>query len=182
MQVNEIVTLGLSANEWFGLAGQLAMLGWIILIFLPRRIKPLFFIAQYAIPFSLSLLYAGLALSQYFISEGNYNSLSGVRTLFSNDYMLLAGWVHYLAFDLFIGAWIAQYADQLGMSRMIQAPIFLATFMFGPVGLILFFIIRTGFLNASPPIEADNPKSDDTVDETRRFKNASIAHKGAQHV
>ena len=179
MQVNEIVTTGLSANEWFSLAGQLAMLGWVILIFLPRRIKPLFFIAQYAIPFSLSLLYAGLALSQYFISDGDYNSLSGVRALFSNDYMLLAGWVHYLAFDLFIGAWIAQQADQLGMSRMIQAPIFLATLMFGPVGLILFFIIRAGFLNGTNQMAADNPKTGEAEDRPSR---AGVAVEGAQHV
>ncbi len=182
MQVSEIVTTGLSANEWFSLAGQLAMLGWIILIFLPRRIKPLFFIAQYAIPFSLSLLYAGLALSQYFINDGDYNSLSGVRALFSNDYMLLAGWVHYLAFDLFIGAWIAQYADQLGMSRMIQAPIFLATFMFGPVGLILFFITRTGFLNGTTPMEADTPKIGEAVDESETPNRAGVVLEGAQHV
>ena len=146
MQVNEIVSGGLSANEWFGWVGQMATIGWLILVFSPRRIKPLFFIAQYAIPFSLGLIYAGLALSNYFISDGGYNSLSGVRTLFNNDFMLLAGWVHYLAFDLFIGAWIAQQADKLGMSRLMQGPILIATFMFGPVGLILFFGMRIGFL------------------------------------
>jgi hypothetical protein len=149
MQVNEIVSGGLTANEWFGWVGQMATIGWLILVFFPRRIKPLFFIAQYAIPFSFGLIYAGLALSNYFISDGGYNSLSGVRTLFNNDFMLLAGWVHYLAFDLFIGAWIAQQADKLGMSRLMQGPILIATFMFGPVGLILFFGMRLGFLKNS---------------------------------
>lgn len=182
MQVNELVTTGLSPNEWFSLAGQLAMLGWVILIFLPRRIKPLFFIAQYAIPFSLSLLYAGLALSQYFIGDGDYNSLSGVRTLFSNDTMLLAGWVHYLAFDLFIGAWIAQQADKLGMSRMIQAPIFLATFMFGPVGLILFFIMRAGFLNGATLMRGENPKISEAVDESETSNHHGVALEEVQHV
>ena len=146
MQVSEITTAGLSANEWFGWAGQVATYGWFILVFLPRRIKPLFFIAQYGIPFSLSLLYAGLALSNYFVSDGGYGSLESVRTLFRNDFMLLAGWVHYLAFDLFIGAWIARQADILGISRLLQVPILIATFMFGPVGLLFFSGVRLGAL------------------------------------
>jgi hypothetical protein len=58
--------------------------------------------------------------------------------------MLLAGWVHYLAFDLFIGGWIAVEADKVGLNRLFQAPILVATFMFGPVGLALFLAMRAG--------------------------------------
>jgi hypothetical protein len=54
----------------------------------------------------------------------------------------LAGWVHYLAFDLLIGSWIAREADKLGLSRVIQAPILLATFMFGPLGYLLFRMVQ----------------------------------------
>jgi hypothetical protein len=145
MQLNEINAAGLSPDQWFGYAGQLAMIGWLILILLPRRFKWLFFVPQYLIPMALGLLYGGLALTTYFTSDGGYNSLGGVRALFENDYMLLAGWVHYLAFDLFIGAWIAKNADALGISRLLQAPILIATFMFGPVGLVLFFCMRAAF-------------------------------------
>ena len=56
--------------------------------------------------------------------------------------MLVAGWVHYLAFDLFIGTWIAVEAVKRGWNRLLQAPILVATFMFGPVGLLLFYITR----------------------------------------
>jgi hypothetical protein len=129
----------------FSVAGQAAMAGWLILIFLPRHIKPLFMIPQYLIPFGLGLLYGGLALSNFFTNEGGYGTLTGVRTLFENDYMLLAGWVHYLAFDLFIGAWIAREADLIGMSRLIQPVLLIATFMFGPVGLVLFLVMRAAF-------------------------------------
>ena len=142
MQLNELHASGISPDQWFGYASQLATLGWLMLIFLPRRIKPLFFIPQYVIPFSLGLLYAGLALTTYFTNEGDYGSLTGVRTLFDNDQMLLAGWVHYLAFDLFIGAWIARNADDLCISRLLQGPILITTFMFGPIGLVLFLCMR----------------------------------------
>jgi hypothetical protein len=143
IQMNEVVTATVSAQQWFSWGGQLATLGWFILVFLPRRIRPLFFIPQYLIPFSLGLFYSGLALTHYFTSAGGYNSLAEVRTLFDNDFMLLAGWVHYLAFDLFIGAWIARNADEIGVSRLLQGPILIATFMFGPVGLVLFLIIKS---------------------------------------
>lgn len=135
-----------SPEAMFGWAGQAAMLGWLILIFLPRRWPLLLAIPRYLIPFGLSLLYAGLALSHFFTVEGGgYNSLDEVAALLSSREMLLAGWVHYLAFDLFIGGWIAIEADKLGISRVIQAPILLGTFMFGPVGLALFLAMRTGY-------------------------------------
>ena len=51
--------------------------------------------------------------------------------------MLIAGWVHYLAFDLFIGVWIAERLDAERLSRWIQTPILIATFLFGPLGLLL---------------------------------------------
>jgi hypothetical protein len=146
MQLNEINAVGLSPDQWFGYAGQLAMFGWLILVLLPRRFKWLFFIPQYLIPLLLGLLYAGLALTTYFTSDGGYNSLAGVRMLFEDDRMLLAGWVHYLAFDLFIGSWIAKKSDALGISRLLQAPVLIATFMFGPVGLVMFFCMRASFL------------------------------------
>jgi hypothetical protein len=132
----------LTAEQLFGFAGQAASIGWLILVFLPRRINFLFFIPQYFIPFGLSLLYAGLALTYLNSGEGGFGSIGDVRKLFQNDFALLAGWIHYLAFDLFVGAWIARSSDEIGLSRLIQAPILIATFMFGPVGLVLFLSIR----------------------------------------
>ena len=158
MQVNEMLIGGLTAQDWFGWAGQLVMIGWVILVFMPRRIKPLFFVAQYLIPMSLGLLYSGLALTHYFTSDGGYGSIKQVRELFSNDFMLLAGWVHYLAFDLFVGAWISKKADTLGVSRILQAPILIATLMFGPVGLVLFLSMRMVFIRS--PTAAIKTSSD----------------------
>ncbi|WP_425409541.1 ABA4-like family protein [Hyphococcus sp.] len=129
----------------FSLANQLALAGWIILILLPRRYALLFAIPQYVIPLALSLLYAGLMFSNVYTVQGGYGSIDAVRALFSKDELLLAGWVHYLAFDLFIGAWIARQADGLGVPRLIQAALLLATFMFGPVGLALFMVMRAAY-------------------------------------
>ncbi len=127
----------------FSAAGTAAMAGWFILIFLPRRFAVLFAIPQFIVPFGLSLLYAGLILPNLLTVEGGgFGSISEVRTLFANDAALLGGWVHYLAFDLFIGAWIARRADLIGLPRIMQAPILVATFMLGPIGLAIFLSIR----------------------------------------
>lgn len=146
---------GISTDQWFGIAGQAAMVGWLILIFLPRaRFAPvgslLFAIPRFVIPFGISLLYAGFAMSYFFSVEGGgFGSLDEVATLLGSREMLLAGWVHYLAFDLFIGGWIAAEADKIGLNRIVQAPILLATFMLGPIGLATFLLIKASLLRAS---------------------------------
>ena len=133
-------------DQLFGWAGQAAMVGWLVLLLLPRRWPWLLALPRYVIPFGLSLLYAGLVMANFFtVDGGGYGSLADVKVLLSNDAMLLAGWVHYLAFDLFIGGWIAVNADKLGINRLVQAPILIATFMFGPVGLALFLAMRAGY-------------------------------------
>lgn len=130
-------------DQWFAIAGQAAMTGWMVLIFLPRRWPLLLALPRFVIPFAISLIYAGFAMSHIFTVEGGgFGSLDQVAALFSSREMLLAGWVHYLAFDLFVGGWIAVEADKIGLNRVVQAPILLATFMLGPVGLALFLVIR----------------------------------------
>ena len=144
-------------DQWFGYAGQAAMLGWVILIFLPRRWPILTMIPRYIIPLALSLLYSGLAMAHLFTVEGGgFGSLDQVAALMGKREMLLAGWVHYLAFDLFIGGWIAIEADRIGINRVIQAPILLATFMAGPLGLATFLVMRAGYVRA----RSDEPQAE----------------------
>ncbi len=152
-----------TADQWFGYAGQAAMLGWLILIFLPRRWALVTAIPRFVIPLGLSLLYAGLAMSYFFTVEGGgYGSLDEVAALLGTREMLLAGWVHYLAFDLFIGGWIAVEADKVGINRIIQAPLLIATFMFGPVGLATFLVMRTGYLRKSESEQPSNSMPEGT--------------------
>jgi hypothetical protein len=141
----------------FKAANMLAMGAWIILILLPRK------------PLALSaIMYLGVALLclVYTVgmisimgglvdpvgpadAEGSFSSIEGVRALFSSDGGLTVGWVHYLAFDLFVGLWIARDADAKDFSRILQAPILLFTFLLGPIGLFLWLVIREGRARAS---------------------------------
>lgn len=129
----------------FGLGNQTALIGWAILIFLPRRFPLLLAVPKYAIPAVLALVYSGLMLTQFFSVEGGgFSSIGEVRTLFAHDEVLVAGWLHYLAFDLFVGTWIAERSDEARIPRLIQAFFLVSTFMFGPFGLLLFLVTRAG--------------------------------------
>ena len=93
---------------------------------------------------ALSVAYAVLIMLFFFrVEGGGFNTIGEVRALFMSDGGLLAGWIHYLAFDLFVGIWIAEEADRIGMSRLLQIPILIATFMFGPIGLLIYLASRT---------------------------------------
>lgn len=134
----------------FGLTNLIALAAWITLILAPRRPLVLTLIL-YAGVGLLCLTYAALvvALTAGWIDpvrEGaepafDY-SISGIRQLFGSDGGIVVGWTHYLALDLFTGLWIARDGDAKRISRLAQAPILLATFMAGPLGLLIWLGIR----------------------------------------
>ncbi len=131
----------------FGYAGNLTMVGWILLIFVPywRYTRP---IVQYGvISLLLSFLYAYLLFlapsTGGSMDLSSFGSLEGVMDLFTDPKSVLTGWVHYLAFDLFIGTWEVADAKKHGINRWLVVPCLICTFMLGPVGLILYFILRS---------------------------------------
>ena len=121
----------------FRAANALALCGWLALIVLPRR--PWLRTASLAgLVGGLCVAYAALVHTFFFaVPGGGFGSLQAVQTLFTAPGVALAGWLHYLAFDLFVGWWIAGRADEAGVSRWLQAPVLATTFLFGPVGLLL---------------------------------------------
>ncbi len=127
----------MSPDLLFSHASSTAMLGWMLLIFGPRRFAWFNAIAQWVIPASLSLGYGLVVMSRFAGIGGGFDSLASVATLMANEWALLAGWVHFLAFDLFVGAVMAQRMDRAGLSRVVQAPILVTIFMLGPLGFVV---------------------------------------------
>ncbi len=120
----------------FRLANSFALLAWTALILLPRwRALRIASLAGIGV---LCVLYTALVLRYFFgVAGGGFFSLPAVQRLFTSPPVALAGWVHYLAFDLCVGWWIACRCDAVGLSRWLQAPLLATTFMFGPIGLLL---------------------------------------------
>jgi hypothetical protein len=114
-----------------------ATCGWALLVFFPRKPR-LVTVAARFVPAMLAVAYCGIVASQWMTSDGGFGSLSAVARLFANRWLLLAGWIHYLAFDLFVGAWILQDSQRRSLPHAVLVPCLLLTFMFGPAGLLLY--------------------------------------------
>lgn len=133
----------------FTLTNLWALLSWALLVFAPR--KPAVMSAVLFLGVALlCLAYAimlGLLMSGSVDAGGpsggmDFTTLAGVMALFDSKGGAVIGWTHYLAFDLFIGLWIARDADAKGIGRLWQSPVLVLTLLVGPVGLLLWLIIR----------------------------------------
>jgi hypothetical protein len=135
----------------FSHVGTAAMAGWALLILGPRRYAWFNAIPLWIIPAGLSAVYAALIFSRFSGMGGGFDSLDSVATLMSDRWALLAGWVHFLAFDLFVGAVMAARMDRAGVGRLVQAPILLSTFMLGPLGFLIAGLTELGLRAGRPP-------------------------------
>ncbi len=135
----------MTADFLFSLVNPIALLGWIILGVGIVWNKPFLRdeIAGRVWPLGLSVLYTILIGAFFFKAEGGFDTLANVQKLFTYPWAALAGWVHYLAFDLFIGATISRDIMKLGISRLFLIVLLPLTFMFGPIGYVGFVIVRT---------------------------------------
>ena len=132
----------MTPDRVFSLCSYLALAGWAILIFAGRMRWAARLITGAIIPLAIALLYGYLIAAHWGEKQGGFDTLEGVAALFSNRWLLLAGWIHYLAFDLFIGSWEVRDAQTNGISHLLVIPCLILTFLFGPVGLLAYFAIR----------------------------------------
>jgi hypothetical protein len=128
----------------FDVVGLVAMPGWLLLAIVPRwRLTPM--ITACILPSVLAAVYLVLIAGNIGSAEGgfsSFNSLAGVQSLFSIDALLLAGWIHYLAFDLFVGSWQVRDAGRVGIRHAWVLPCLMLTLMLGPVGLLAYWVLR----------------------------------------
>jgi ABA DEFICIENT 4-like len=132
----------MSPDKIFQLCSVLAFAGWVILIFIPFWRTSDKFITGIIITL-FCIVYAWLIFSNFrFADVQKFNSLQGVMELFTNPFIVTAGWIHYLAFDLMTGLFISRNARMYNISHWLIVPCLFLTFMLGPIGLLLYFIIR----------------------------------------
>ena len=134
----------MTAEAVFSLASSFAVVGWLVLAAGAITRKPgLVTLAAGRIwPLVLSGLYFLLILFFFAQAPGGFDSLTHVQTLFTAPWAALAGWVHYLAFDLFVGAWITAEVLRLPLPRLVLLALLPLTFLFGPIGLVAFFAAK----------------------------------------
>jgi len=127
----------------FKVAHIVALLGWIGLFLAPLRRSPLIAGAR-LVGLLLATLYTLLFMASASAASGlaaDY-TLEGVGSFFADPRLRLVGWVHYLAFDLWVGAWEAEEAERIGMPHSLLLLSLLLTFLVGPIGLVTFMAAR----------------------------------------
>lgn len=133
----------------FSLTNILVLPMWVLMIFLPKWRPTRFLIDNKIIPIVLSGIYVFYIL-QALTANGmmDFGSLESVMKLFTAENAALAGWIHYLAFDLLIGMWMINQNKDLDLHQVFMAPCLFLTFMFGPLGFLLFTVLKA-FKNQS---------------------------------
>ena len=131
----------MNASEVFQIVNTLALPAWIILLIAPKKKWRNPWIYGFAaVMASVYAFYVLTGLNNF--DPAAFGSLAGVKRLFTNDEAVLAGWVHYLVFDLLIGNWIVNQSVKHGIKHYLIIPCLFLSFMFGPVGYLLFTIIK----------------------------------------
>ncbi|MFD2588829.1 ABA4-like family protein [Croceitalea marina] len=134
----------MSPTEVFSVTNLAAMPMWLLMIFLPKWKVTRFLIDYKIIPLTLALVYAIYIFIAIKAGGGmDFGSLASVMQLFTAENAVLAGWVHYLAFDLLVGMWMLDQNKTLKIHQLLIAPCLLGTFMLGPIGFLAFMIIKT---------------------------------------
>lgn len=139
----------MSAADTFSFVNLTVLPAWLMLVFMPRS-RWTRIVAAYAVPAALGIVYLTLLLMNTPPEGAGFASITQVERLFSSQWLLLAGWVHYLAFDLFIGAWEVRDATRLNIRHWLVVPCLALTFLIGPVGLLAYFIVRLAVVRKLP--------------------------------
>ena len=137
----------MSVEFLFSVASTLALVGWVTLALVPRwpMARAL---AGVVLPLVLAAVYLTLVVRYMPGAQGGFGSLAQVALLFQQPELLLAGWIHYLAFDLFIGGWETRDAVRHDIPRLLVISCLALTFMLGPIGLLSYFLVRSQRLRA----------------------------------
>lgn len=133
----------MTADQIFSITNAAAVVCWILLALFPRHRWVTHVVAGIALPAFFAVAYIAIVIAVFPRAEGSFSTLAGVAQLFTNPWLLLAGWLHYLAFDLLIGSWEARDSVERGVPRWLLVPCLFLTLMFGPAGWLAYRVVRS---------------------------------------
>jgi hypothetical protein len=141
-------------NQIFAVVNLAVLPAWALLVFAPRwRFTRL--ITAYAAPSAISLLYLFLVLPKFGLFTSGSGTLELVARFYQDPWLLLAAWAHYLALDLFLGAWMVRDSIRLKILHAFVVPCLFLAFVAGPIGLLAYFAVRAAVVrkwpSTSPP-------------------------------
>jgi hypothetical protein len=132
----------MTLDRLFSICSGVATVGWLLLVLAPRWRWTDRLVLRGWWSLFLSAIYLLLIVRFMPGAAGGFGSIAEVRALFGSDALLVAGWVHYLAFDLLVGAFEIRQSQTIGIPHLMVVPALILTFLFGPIGLLLFAVIK----------------------------------------
>jgi hypothetical protein len=117
----------MTAETFFQATNTLALAAWIALVLFADRKLVTGVLCAVVVPAVLALAYAsviGWKLGTNAPAAGDVMTLTGLREVFTDDWVFAAAWTHYLAFDMVVGAWIARDSVRLGLPWLLIEPLF----------------------------------------------------------
>ncbi len=129
----------------FNLSNLFILPFWLLMIFLPHwRLTRRIMVSLWPVAL-LALVYAGLLLSQLGGVAGNLldPTLAGIASLLGTPSGAAVGWVHFLAFDLFVGRWAYLDSRERGLSAWLASLALFFILMAGPLGLLIYLLVRS---------------------------------------
>ena len=135
----------MTPNVLFSIVNDVSLIAWILLAVLPKQRWVAGVLAAFVVPAFFAAAYVVIVVAQFGDNSSDFTSLPTVTTLFSNPWLLLASWIHYLAFDLFVGSWEVRDARERGIPHLAVVPCLALTLMFGPAGWLLYTGVRLAF-------------------------------------
>lgn len=145
----------MTLNSLYWMANIWALSGWLVLFLYSIVPARAVLFAGICMPLGLSVAYMGSVFFALPYFSGGFGSIESLTHLYQHPIAVLAGWIHYLAFDLFLGGWQVRRAQTIGLPVAIVVPCLLLTLVFGPVGFLIFYAAQWRWLNSDQVI--NNP-------------------------
>lgn len=142
----------INPESLFSVLNFLVLLIWALMVIAPKWKVTLKLVSTFSVTVILSLIYAVIIFMSFGkINFADFGSLAGIMKIFQNSNLwgTSAIWYHLLAFDLFVGSWILKDSQRLGIPHLWIVPCLLICFMLGPIGFLLYQMIKFFYLKFS---------------------------------
>lgn len=127
-------------NILFNVCNTGILLCWGMLLFFPKM-KLSRSIRTYPwVPLVISIAYLYFLGAAGGLGEADFSTLEGITGLFkkATPASAAAGWMHYLAFDFWMGCWIVEHRIKRGIPQWVVIPSLVGTFLLGPIGVLIY--------------------------------------------
>lgn len=133
-------------NTAYQIINLLVLPAWALLVFAPKAALTRTLVHSALWPLVMGAIYIGFLGAALFFGQSDpdmgFSSLTEIQALFKHPNGALTGWTHYLAFDLFVGAWIGRDALRNSVPHLLTVPCIIFSWLLGPIGLFLYILVR----------------------------------------